>query len=198
MNTKICLIRHGETEWNKEQRIQGHKNISLSDLGRKQAEKLASHLQSTRFDAIYTSDLWRAQETARIIAAKHQLPVTCSTDFRERFCGEWEGLTVDELIRQYPDWETVQSVGGKYGIEPTRHVQNRFLRKCETLAKQHPGGQIAIVAHGFCITAFLEAITDGEYGPASGRLLNTSCTHLIYCEDGKWLVQKYNDVSHLK
>lgn len=198
MNTKIYLIRHGETEWNKERRIQGHKNIALSDVGRKQAEQLASHLWSVKFDAIYTSDLWRAQETARIVAGKHQLPVTSSVDFRERYCGEWEGRTVDELVSKYPDWEMIRPVGGKYGVEPTGQVQNRFRRKCESLATQHLGGQIAIVAHGFCISAFLEAITKGAYGPKSERLLNTSCTHLIYREDGEWLVQKYNDVSHLK
>ncbi len=198
MNTKIYLIRHGETDWNKERRFQGQKNIALSDFGRKQAEQLASHLQSKKFDAIYASDLSRARETARIIAAKHRLPVNCSSDFRERYCGEWEGLTFDELVSKYPDWEKVTPVGGKYGIEQTEQVQNRFLRKCETLATQHLGGQIAIVAHGFCITVFLEAITKGVYGPKSGRLLNTSCTHLIYRKDRNWLVQKYNDVSHLK
>ncbi|MBA4601447.1 histidine phosphatase family protein [Thermoactinomyces mirandus] len=198
MNTRIFLIRHGETEWNKERRYQGHQNVPLSELGRKQAGQLAVQMQTVKFDAIYASDLWRARETARIIADKHQLPVNCSVDFRERYCGEWEGQTHEELVRKYPDWAIVNPVGGKYGIEPTGQVQKRFLRKCEALARQHLGGQIAIVAHGFCITVFLQAITMGEYGTKGEQLLNTSCTCLIYHEDGKWQIEKYNDVSHLK
>lgn len=198
MKTTILLIRHGETMWNRELRMQGYQNVPLSDLGREQARKLAGYLKDETFNAIYASDLSRAKETAQLVAEKHQMPVTTFPDFRERNCGEWEGLTYDEVSQKYPDWKEVMVTGGKYGVETIKHLQSRFHKKCEHLAKKHLGGQIAIVAHGLCINVFLHAVTDGKYGPDREKLYNTSMTRLIYCQDGRWMVQSYNEVPHLK
>ena len=113
MKTTIFLIRHGETVWNRESRMQGYRNVPLSDSGREQAAKLADYLKNETFHAIYSSDLSRAAETAQLVAEKHQMPVIVFPEFRERNCGEWEGLTHDEVSRKYPDWKEVTLKRGK-------------------------------------------------------------------------------------
>ncbi len=198
METKILLIRHGETLWNREFRKQGQRDVPLSDLGREQAAKLAGYLKDETFSAIYASDLSRAKETAQLVAKPHRLPVTVFPEFRERNFGEWEGLMDEEVKRKYPDWKEVTLNGGKYGVETVKAMQKRFSEKCEELAREHFGGQIAIVAHGLCIHMFLHAVTGGEYGPQREKSKNTSMTRLIYHQNGRWTVESYNEVQHLQ
>jgi broad specificity phosphatase PhoE len=198
MQTHVYLVRHGVTEWNEEKRYQGHQNVPLSELGRQQAELVAAHLANESFAAIYSSDLERAHETARLIAAKHQLPVTCHPEFRERHGGDWEGFTVDEVKRMYPDWEMVRLTGGVYGVEPTEAVRERFVRKCEELVRKHRGERILIVAHGMCITAALGVLTQGEIDFGKTRLSNTAITHLTHHEQGGWKLHSFNQTPHLE
>ena len=91
--TTLLLARHGETDWNRELRIQGSSDIGLNDLGRAQAHALAQELEHVELDAIYSSDLSRAQATAAAVAASHGLEVRLDARLRERSFGSWEGLT---------------------------------------------------------------------------------------------------------
>ena len=104
--TRILLVRHGETEWNAAGRVQGWTDSPLSDRGRAQAARLAARLAAFPLAAVYASDLSRARDTARALAAPHGLPVLDDPGLRERCYGDWEGLTLSELEARYPDaWD---------------------------------------------------------------------------------------------
>jgi broad specificity phosphatase PhoE len=100
--TRILLARHGETEWNRLGRWQGHADPPLNDLGRRQAEILAEQLAGDTVSAVYSSDLRRARETARIVAERIGLPVTEDSALREIDVGSWSGLTRDEVRERFP------------------------------------------------------------------------------------------------
>src|SRR4029079_16051617 len=100
--TTILLARHGETDWNVERRVQGHSDTPLNDRGRGQGRALAEELAGEPIDAVYSSDLLRAHETARIVAEQRGLDVTRSRDLCEKNVGTWEGLTDVEINERFP------------------------------------------------------------------------------------------------
>jgi 2,3-bisphosphoglycerate-dependent phosphoglycerate mutase len=134
--TTLLLVRHGETDWNAVGRLQGHTDRPLSDFGRRQARQLAAELEDEPLDAIYTSDLSRARETAEIAGERLGLPVVLDPDLREKDWGTWEGLTSVERDR-------VEFVG-----ESTEAHQERILGALRRIAERHPGGCVLIVTHG--------------------------------------------------
>jgi broad specificity phosphatase PhoE len=134
--TELILVRHGETDWNAEGRLQGHTDRPLSDYGREQARRLADDLADEEFDAIYASDLARARETAEIVAERLGLPVTLEPDLREKNWGTWEGLTSTERLE-------IELVG-----ESTEEHQRRMLAALGRIAAQHPNGRVLVVTHG--------------------------------------------------
>lgn len=134
--TTLLLVRHGETDWNAEGRLQGHTDRPLSEYGRRQARRLAEELVDETLDAIYASDLARARETAEIVAKRLTLPVMLDRDLREKDWGTWEGLTPAERDR-------VELVG-----ESTEAHQERILRALGRIAQRHPGARILVVTHG--------------------------------------------------
>jgi probable phosphoglycerate mutase len=134
--TELVLVRHGETDWNAEGRLQGHTDRPLSDYGRGQARRLAEELAGEQFDAIYASDLARARETAEIVGARLGLPVVLDPDLREKDWGNWEGLTSTERLG-------VELVG-----ESTEQHQIRMLAALGRIAAKHPYGRVLVVTHG--------------------------------------------------
>ena len=135
--TTLLLVRHGETDWNADGRLQGQTDRPLSDYGREQARQLAEDLQGEGFDAIYSSDLSRARETAEIVGGRLGLRVELDPDLREKDWGNWEGLTSVERDR-------VEFVG-----ESTEAHQERTLRALRRLSERHPGdARILVVTHG--------------------------------------------------
>jgi 2,3-bisphosphoglycerate-dependent phosphoglycerate mutase len=134
--TTLLLVRHGETDWNADGRLQGHTDRPLSDFGRRQARQLAEELADEELDAIYASDLARARETAEIAGERLSLPVVVDPDLREKDWGTWEGLTPAERDR-------VELVG-----ESTQAHQERILRALRRIAERHPGGRVLVVTHG--------------------------------------------------
>ena len=135
--TTLLLVRHGETDWNADGRLQGQTDRPLSDFGRDQARRLAEELESEVLKAIYSSDLARARETAEIVGERIGLPVVPEPDLREKDWGTWEGLTAVERDR-------VEFVG-----ESTEAHQERTLRALRRIAERHPGeGSVLVVTHG--------------------------------------------------
>jgi len=134
--TRLLLVRHGETDWNAEGRLQGHTDRPLSDYGRRQAQALAEELADEPLDALYASDLARARETAEIVGARLGLPVVLEPDLREKNWGTWEGLTPTERAE-------VEFVG-----ESTEQHEERTLGALRRIAERHPGGRILVVTHG--------------------------------------------------
>jgi broad specificity phosphatase PhoE len=135
--TELVLVRHGETDWNAVGRLQGHTDRPLTDFGRRQARQLAAELESERLDAIYSSDLIRASETAKIVGVRLGLPVVVDPDLREKDWGTWEGLSAVERDR-------VEFVG-----ESTAAHQERILRALRRISdSHHSGARVLVVTHG--------------------------------------------------
>jgi phosphoserine phosphatase len=153
--TTILLARHGESDWNRDRRWQGHADRPLTDLGREQARALADRLAASELDAVYSSDLERARETAAIVAEPHQLPVRELSDLREVDVGSWSGLTRAEAEDCFPDafrrWTEGQE-GWEDG-ETYGQLSERVVRAVLAIAARHPRDGVLLVAHGGSIRA---------------------------------------------
>ena len=140
--TTLLLVRHGETDWNADGRLQGQTDRPLSDFGRRQARELGEQLkddelEGEKLEAIYSSDLARARETAEIVGELLGVPVVLDADLREKDWGTWEGLTAVERDR-------VEFVG-----ESTEEHQERILRALRRISERHSGdGRVLVVTHG--------------------------------------------------
>jgi broad specificity phosphatase PhoE len=157
--TRLILIRHGETEWNETKRFQGISDIPLSSKGAAQALSLARSLASEPLAAIYTSPLSRARQTAECLARYHSCPLRVVEDFKELNQGQLEGLTGEDLRRDFPGFiskwmedpgETVLPGGESLG-----DLQRRAWEAAENLVRRHPEETVAVVAHSFVILAVL-------------------------------------------
>jgi broad specificity phosphatase PhoE len=203
--TEILLIRHGETEWNAEQRVQGHTNSALTDLGRRQAEAVARRLRDARIDALYASDLGRARETAEAIAAGRGLDVQTTPALREKNYGHWEGRTIEDVKAVHADeWRSyhiLRDVAYRIpGAEIWAEVHDRVVRFLEEVAERHHGneGAVAVVGHGGSVrVAVLHAIGAPLASLPRLKLDNCGLTRLSRDDDGHWRVVTMNDVSHL-
>jgi broad specificity phosphatase PhoE len=142
--TTILLVRHGETDWNLQRRVQGHTDRPLNDTGRAQAVALADALEGKRIDAIYSSDLLRAHQTARIVAERRGLEVTVVPELRERDFGTWEGLTDEEIFERFPHART-----SSWGDAETREqMTQRVHGALEQIAAEQPDGNVLVITHG--------------------------------------------------
>lgn len=145
----MLLVRHGATEWNIAKRAQGHADIALTEEGRKQAIHAANELAHLELAAVYSSDLKRAYDTAKVIAEGHGVEVTVDPDFREIDQGEWEGLTVDEIRARWPEeWGPARHYSARPGGETPQEVRRRALKALQRAVEAHPDSTIAIVSHG--------------------------------------------------
>ncbi|GAB7388922.1 histidine phosphatase family protein [Bacillaceae bacterium] len=193
--TLIYLVRHGETSWNRERRIQGQSDIPLNENGIEQAKRLARRFKDVPLAAIYTSDLLRAKKTAEIVAAFHGIVPVAFSDLRERKYGMWEGLTLQEIRLRYPGDDSVE-IGGKYGIETLAEMQRRIAARLSMIARAHRGEAVMVVSHGSLINAFLHLISSGKWGTGVTKLGNTSVS-LVENKGEGWKLHLVNDCSHL-
>ena len=149
----LLFVRHGETDWNAEGRLQGHTDRPLNDYGRRQARALAERLAGEEpVDAVYASDLARAKETAEIVGRRLGLPVVVDPDLREKNWGSWEGLTGDERA-------AIELVG-----ESTREHRDRVLRAVRRIVERHPGQRVVVVTHGGSLRR-IQAVVNGVAEP---------------------------------
>jgi broad specificity phosphatase PhoE len=150
--TRIFLVRHGETDWNLTRRLQGHSDRPLNETGREQARSLAAQLATEEIEAVYSSDLSRAEETARIIAEARGLDVTTLPELRERHFGSWEGLTDEEIHQRFPE----EIADGVLGDGESRgELDGRVLRALNRIADQHSESTVVVVSHGGPLRAVL-------------------------------------------
>ncbi|MBO5993175.1 MAG: histidine phosphatase family protein [Acidaminococcaceae bacterium] len=159
MKTKVILIRHGETEWNVLHRFQGLTDIPLNDRGRQQAGFARNGLVDRKLDAIYTSPLQRAVETAEIIRGDRDIPIYPTDGLREMGIGEWEGLLVSEIDEKYPGWYDIWRTAPTQirlkGGEPYAETQKRAWKTFWEIVKKHEGQTVLIVSHMMCISSIL-------------------------------------------
>lgn len=147
--TTVFLVRHGATDWNIEKRAQGTADIPLAEAGRLQAIHTANELEAFDVDAVYSSDLQRARDTALAIAARHGLEVIEDPDFSEIDQGEWTGLPVDEIKSRWPEmWGPARHYNTRPGGESPQQVRARALAGLRRVIEAHPDGAVVIVSHG--------------------------------------------------
>jgi alpha-ribazole phosphatase/probable phosphoglycerate mutase len=201
MGTKVILVRHGETEWNKQRRFQGNKDISLNKLGQSQAQQLAIRLQDENIAAIYASDLIRAKKTADIIANEHGLSVIETAKLREINFGEWEGLTFSDLETNYSQgfnaWQDDPLEIAPPGGETLADFQERILPKLRKIITQYQEETILIVAHGgvnkVALATFLEVPLDKYW-----RLVqDNTAVNIMNFYDEEVTLELFNSTAHL-
>jgi probable phosphoglycerate mutase len=196
----LILLRHGETEWNIEARYQGQLDSALTATGRAQAAALASRLVPHGVAVLYSSDLGRAQETARVIADATGLKVIPDSRLRERHLGIFQGLLKSEIREMFSDEYRRFKADADYvipGGESARQCSTRIIGCLEEIARRHVGQKIAIVAHGGTVSSLLRhTLATPLEAPRRFERLNASWNVFLF-EDGKWSLQTWGDVSHL-
>ncbi len=187
--TELLLVRHGETNWNAERRWQGRDDPPLNAVGRQQAEQLAADLDGERLDAVYTSDLRRALETAEIVAHRLDLPVRPLGLLREIDVGSWSGLTREVLEARFPEqlarhlesWGT----GWEDGETPAQ-LTERTLVAARQIASEHPAGRVLVVTHGGVLRALSAIAHEVPFDDFTrgGVAFPNCCVARFACENG--------------
>lgn len=198
---EIIVIRHGETAWNADGRIQGHLDVELNEAGRQQAVAVANRLaKEPPISAVYSSDLKRALETAQIIATTcGNLEVIKDPDLRERNLGDLQGLVYREAVITNPEASEAlrshrsdQTIPG--GGESLDQLYQRCTSSLQKIGNKHRGQRVVVVTHGGTIRALCKRADPHRRG---GKVLNTS-VNVFHLSDGdKWKKKTWGDVSHL-
>jgi broad specificity phosphatase PhoE len=201
MSLRLLLLRHAETDWNRERRYQGWKDIPLCEAGRIQAEAAARLLSGSRLAAVWSSPQQRARDTAAAIAAPHGLEVHTDEAFKEMGFGPWEGLTVDEARARFPDayhvWAETPHLASWSGAESLAEVRARVLAGLGALRQSCAGQTVCLVAHGISSRILvLEALGLGLDRLWSLQLSSTGISELEFRDD--WTaVHRMNTLVHL-
>jgi broad specificity phosphatase PhoE len=199
---RLLLVRHGQSTWNHEHRIQGQLDPPLSDEGRRQAAQLGRRLAGRLFRGLYSSDLKRALETSEVIGQAVGIEPTPMAELREIFLGDWEGLLTEELAVRYPDawagwteepdWDLVQGGEGSAAFEA------RVKVALDSLFNRHQEGDVLVVTHGGVIQIALHHVVGRPgHGIFPFRIQNTSVS-VIEKRNGRLVVSGVNDIGHLE
>jgi 2,3-bisphosphoglycerate-dependent phosphoglycerate mutase len=200
--TRLITLRHGETAWNAEQRIQGQLDVPLNDTGRWQAQRLGLALQDAGIQVVYSSDLSRTADTAAAFAGPAGLPVQIDLRLRERHFGEWQGCTYAELHERWPEdadaWRRRDPGFGPAGGETLTAFHERSIAIYTELCARHPGQVIAVFAHGGLLDSLYRAATHQDLqAPRSWLCANARINRVLYNGEGFSLVG-WNDDAHLQ
>ena len=204
--TTILLIRHGETSWNAIRRLQGHTDIPLNEEGQRQAAALARALATEQLDALESSDLQRAMQTARAVAAHHPgLRPRPNRQLRERAYGVFEGMLYQEIAQAYPadfarwqarDPDAAMPAGGRL-VESFRTFYARVVAALLDVGARHPGQTVAVVTHGGVLECVYRAAcnTQGS-GPRDVDFKNASISRFDIA-NGALRLADWGEVAHL-
>ena len=199
--TEIILIRHGETEWNSQKRMQGHSNSDLSEVGRGQIQALGELMKNVSFDHIYSSDSLRARQTAEAITQYSGHTLQFDQRIREKNLGVFEGLTSTEAKERHPEiYRLFKTAGPNYVIdegESTQQLLERALEFIEEIRLRHPQERVVMVTHGGVVRVLMKhALGLSIDAPTRFIIKNTGIFGLIWNEN--WLVTQMGGVYHLE
>jgi len=202
MSTRFCLIRHGETDWNGEKRIQGHIDIDLNAAGEGQARALQAGLAAHRFAAAYSSDLKRAWHTAEIATHGMNLAVAPAPTFRERHFGVFQGVTPVEACERFPEahrHHKARTPDFDYeNGESLIDFAARIMAALEVLASRHAGQTVLIFTHGGVLDVAYRAATGKELHLPRDFLLPNAALNWVERDAKGWRLISWADCSHLK
>ena len=199
--TELILIRHGETVWNSQQRMQGHSNSDLSEEGRAQIESLGQWMKNVSFDHIYSSDSLRARQTAEAITKYSGHTLKIDQRLREKNLGVFEGLTTEEAKERHPEiFRLFKTADSNYVIdegESTQQLLDRALEFIEEIRLLQPDQRVVLVTHGGVVRVLIKHTLGLSVGsPTRFLIKNTGLFRLVWNE--KWLVAQMGGVLHLK
>ena len=199
--TRFCLIRHGETDWNGEKRIQGHIDIDLNPTGEAQAMALKPGLAEHGFAAVYSSDLRRARRTAEIATAGLNLAVLPAPTLRERNFGVLQGVTADEARQQFPDaYHHHQARTPDYDCEIGESLMvfaARIMAALDLLATRHAGQTVLAFTHGGVLDIVYRAVRGRPLDTPRDFSLPNAAFNWVERRDSQWRVISWADCSHL-
>jgi probable phosphoglycerate mutase len=200
--TQLILIRHGETVWNREHRMQGQQDSPLTEVGVRQARQLGQRFREEAFGALYSSDLGRAHQTAKSVADATGREIIVDPRLRERHFGVFEGLTGGEIEHNYPqEFLRFSSRDPAYAVpggESAVQFRERCIACLNELAERHPGGRVLVVTHGLVLDMLYRAahaLTLEQPRPVP--LLNASLNVFRY-DSKRWHCEVWGDVAHLE
>ena len=188
--TTVCIIRHGETEWNKERKFQGREDIELNDEGKRQASTIAAHLGRFSWDVIITSPLKRALATAETVRrALKNTPLVIQEAFIERDFGRASGLTSREQERAFTD-------GVVPGKESDDALAKRVLEGLQCIIRDYRNRKVILITHGAVINSLLKAVSAGKINVGETNIKN-ACFTVIEHDGSGWQVRTYNSMNYL-
>jgi probable phosphoglycerate mutase len=200
--TRICLVRHGETEWNAERRIQGQIDIALNANGLRQAAGAGRWLKTAGIVALYSSDLKRARMTAEEIGSALGLTPTFVPEMRERRYGIFEGLTYAEAQEKYPDgYAAFEGRNAHYNFENGESLVDMFVRvssKLQDIAARHQGQNVAVVLHGGVLDVINRFVRGNPLEMPRDFLIPNAGLNWISTVDGRWHIETWGETAHLE
>lgn len=200
--TRICLVRHGETEWNAARRIQGQIDIGLNETGLQQAEAAGRWLKGAGIVALYSSDLKRAWTTAQAIGAALALTPRPVPEMRERCYGVFEGLTYDEAKASHPDgYAAFEGRNADYDFENGESLKAMFARvtgKLQEIAAAHPGQNVVVVVHGGVLDIINRFVRGNSLETLRDFLIPNAGINWISTADGRWALESWGKTGHLE
>jgi alpha-ribazole phosphatase len=199
--TRLYLVRHGQVEGYQEKRYNGQRNVSLTEIGKQQSERVCACLSAVALDAVYSSDLDRSRYCARLIADDHGLVVVAEEALREINFGDWEGRTWVELQEAYPDdWQKRLQDLTNYqvpGGESLQDAADRIRPVIRRILEKHPNGDVALVAHGGVNRIILLDAIGAALEQAFSIEQDYGCLNIIdYLDDGLSVVRLLNGTAH--
>lgn len=201
MTTALILIRHGETVWNREGRIQGHLDSPLTPEGITQAEACALRLKTEIIDHIIASDLERVRRTADILNASMKLPIFYETALRERCYGIGEGKTYAELDAMHPElYSSIRATDPDFtfeGGESRRQFHSRITAAMRRIAEQHAGKRTLVVTHGGVLAVVYRWLGKLPIATAQKVEIPNVAYNRVAVSNGSWMLEVWADSSHL-
>jgi probable phosphoglycerate mutase len=200
--TRLCIVRHGETAWNAEHRVQGQLDVPLNAIGLAQAQAAAQVLGAERFDVIYSSDLSRARQTAQPTADRLAMPVLVDNDLRERHYGIFERLTYAEVKQRFPeDYARFEAREPDYAFrtgESLKDFSARSISVLTRIAETHRGKSILVFTHGGVLDKLYRFVTGLPLSAAREFGIPNAGLNRIEVTPAGWKVLAWAEVSHLK
>ena len=199
--TRLCIVRHGETAWNAEHRVQGQLDVPLNGIGLRQAEAVGRALKDERFDAVYSSDLTRARQTAAPILNLLSLQLLLEPDLRERHYGIFERLTYAEVKTRYPeDYARFEARDPEYAFrtgESLKDFSARSIAVVSRIAQQHQNQSVVVFTHGGVLDKLYRFITGLPLSaPREFGIPNAGLNRVEVTPAG-WQIRAWADAAHL-
>ena len=201
MATEITIIRHGETMWNVQKRIQGQRNSKLSENGITQAELVAKALAKREFDVLVSSDLGRAIETAKIINKQLLLPHEYNANLRERSFGIFEGKNFAEIEEKYPEeFLRYKERNPEFvvpGGESIEQMYKRITSEIESVARKFKDQKVLIVSHGLVLEMMMYRTFNLKLDEPRAFSINNSSISSFYIDENNWFLKEWGVIEHL-